>query len=112
MRLFRSGGVAWCPGLISPPDDLENGHWPSLAFHHDVSQRSEYVSIRQSRPSSVADDDPGAVLLIERFKPRSEVDGVADNRIAHNGFRPDVARDHRPGVDADADVESGTSFRR
>ena len=36
-----------------------------------------------------------------------EVHGVADHGVAHDRVRPDVAGDHRPGVDADADVELG-----
>ena len=66
----------------------------------------------QAAARRVADDNPSAVLLVQRFEPRSEVHGVADHRVAHDLVRPDVAGDHRSGVDADPDVERRPALRR
>ena len=92
---------------LVPPDHFENGDRLRLALDDDVAERSQIVSACQLRARSVADDNPGAVLLVQRLEPRAEIHRVADDGVAHDRIRSDVAGDHRPGVDADADVELG-----
>ena len=82
-----------------------------FALYNDVAERRKIVSALQLPARRLADDNPGAVLLVQRLEPRAEVHGIPDDRIAHDRFGADVAGNHRPGIDADADVQLGTSFR-
>ena len=100
------------PARRVPPDHFENGHRLRLAFDDDVAERPEDVSARELSSGSVTDDNPGPVLFVQRLEPRAEVHRVADDGVAHDRVRSDVAGDHRPGIDADADVERRqTPFR-
>ena len=57
----------------------------------------------------LADQDAGAVGLVQRLDARGEVHRVADHGVVEAGRRAHVADDHRPGVDADADADLGQS---
>src|SRR3954469_16205769 len=91
-------------------DDLEDRDRLGFAFDENVAERTKLIRTAQPLARRIADDNPSAVLLVERFEPRSQVDRVANHRVAHDRVRPDVAGNHRPRVDADADVERRTSF--
>src|SRR5258705_5936194 len=93
-------------------DDLEDCHRLRLAFDHDVAERSKLILPFQPPASGFADDNPSAVLFVQRLEPRAQIHGVADHRIAHDRLASDVSGDHRAGIDADADAELGVASLR
>src|SRR3954454_4651838 len=100
-RHHRSG----CGLRVVPLHYLENRDRFGLAFDYDVAERLQIVTARQLFPGRLADDNPSAIVLVQRFEARAEVHRVADDGIAHDLLGTDVAGDHRTAVDADADVE-------
>src|SRR5690349_11124648 len=87
-------------------DNLEDCDGMRLPFDDDVAERPEVICALQLLACGVANDNPSAELLVERLEPRAEVHGVANHGVAHDRLAPDIARDHRPRVDPDADIES------
>ena len=47
-----------------------------------------------------------------RLQPRRDVHRVADHGVVHSALRPDVARDHLAGRDADAELQAHALQRR
>ena len=90
------------------PTDLENRDRLRLALDDDVAERAKRVSAASaaSRVASLMIIRVPYCLFSDSSRD-AEVHGVADHRVAHDRLGPDVAGDHRPGVDADADVEVG-----
>src|SRR6476661_10100652 len=76
--------------------NLEDGNRSRFPFHHDIAEGADVVVACQSCSASVTDDYAAAIFLVQRFQPRSQVDVVADDRVAHDRLRPDVACDHVP----------------
>ena len=72
-------------GDVAPPDDFENRDRLRLALDDD-SRRADakIVAALQLMTCRVADDNPGAVLLVQRFEPRAEIHGVSDDGVAHD----------------------------
>ena len=86
--------------------NLEDRHGLALALHGHRAQRTDIILPFQQRPGRLADDDPGAVLLVQRLEPGAQVHRVADHGVAHDRVGADVAGHHLAAVDADADVQA------
>src|SRR5262245_1669026 len=57
--------------------DLEDRYRLALALDDDVAERAHVVGSRQPGPGGVADDNPGLVILVQRFQPGPQVHVVA-----------------------------------
>ena len=68
---------------------------------------------RELPVNSAADDERGVVLLAQAFKPRRNVDGVADGRVVAARGASYIADDCAAEMDTDADFfETRKPLRR
>ena len=88
-------------------DERRLRKWPPVgsSLDGDVPESPDGVVVLQSSPGGVANDNPRAKVLVQRLQPRPQVHVVADDRVAHDRPRADVAGDHLPRIHADTDIE-------
>ena len=87
-----------------------HGLGPSL--DGDQVQEAVLEGVAGGLARGLADHDVDAVFLAEPLEAGRDVHRVADGRVGETVPGPQVAHDHRPGVDADPHVEAFPPVRR
>ena len=87
-------------------EQLEQPHRLRAPAHaHAVDFARERKLVLHRQVGVLAHQDVGAVFLVQVLDARGEVHRVADHGVVEAAGRAHVADHHRPGVDADADVD-------
>src|SRR5258707_14618746 len=74
-----------------------------LAFHFYAAERTHQHFCAEPVARLFAHDNGGMELLVQAFKPRSEIYRIADHRKLDFLSAANIAENYRAGVDADAD---------
>ena len=98
--------------LAGQPHQLVDGHGAGLSFHGHAIDLAKDEAVPGRRPGVLADQDRGAVDLVQAFQARRQVHPVAHRRVAQPIGRAEVPHQHPPGVQPEPRPPEGKGRRK
>src|SRR5580704_17906480 len=83
------------------PDELENKGFPCHPLGNDRPDSSEPEAVLNAQIDGFADQSSGSELLVQAFKPRRQIDRIAEGRVIHSLARPEIADDGLANMNAE-----------
>src|SRR5690606_34498697 len=88
--------------LLPQPDQLENPDAADAAKDGHPVELTHNDTTRNGPRRVLAENNLGAIDLVERLEAVRDIHRVADGRTVEAFAAADIADQHRPGIDADA----------